>query len=430
VDLYILDECLFNDNIEGAIIADSLVHAQGIFRKTIKFAYDRLPQTIRNARPLTTESRSELSFSNGSVVSVGVTMRSGTPQLLHISEFGRICVRAPDKAREIVTGSLQSVEISGNQIIWIESTAAGRAGYFFDFCERARKVKKKDLTKLDFKFFFFPWYKHPGHVLRNAKINMTPKQRAYFAKLENKHNIKLSIERKCWYAKQENILGPDMKPEHPSHPDEAFEVSQEGQYWREQLTKLRHEGRIGDVSIAEGIPIDTAWDIGVDDYTVIWFLQTIGEQIHIVDFFENKDYGLEYYVEIIKGKGYKYGRHYAPHDMAAREWGGGKSRLEQALAMGLSFKVVPRVDQKADSIEAVRRILQYCWFDEEKCEPGLEHLEAYRKEWDSVNGMWRAKPLHDIHSNAADAFQCLAMSHNFSPNKLQLNRGSIDEWAI
>ena len=130
VDLYILDECLFNDNIEAAIVADNMAHAQSIFRRTIKFAYDHLPVSIKQGRPLLTKSKTELSFPNGSIVSVGVSMRSTTPSLLHLSEFASVCLKAPDKAREVVTGTLQSVEASGDQIVWIESTAAGRMGYF------------------------------------------------------------------------------------------------------------------------------------------------------------------------------------------------------------------------------------------------------------------------------------------------------------
>ena len=429
VDLYILDECLFNNNVEGAIIADSLVHAQNIFRRTIKFAYDRMPDSIKAARPLITKSKTELSFPNGSRVSVGVTMRSGTPQLLHISEFGIICLKTPDKAREIVLGSLQAVEASGDQMVFIEGTAAGRASYYYDFCQRAQRRKDKKLTKLDFKFFFFPWWMHKGHVL-NDTVEMSDKLRRYFHRLNKKITPKLHIKQMAWYTKQFEVLGPDIKSEHPSTPEEAFEVSQEGQYWREQLVKLRQRNRITEVPIIDSVPVDTYWDIGIDDLTDIWFVQTVGDQIHVVDFFENNDYGLEYYVEIIKGRGYRYGRHYAPHDIGVREFGTGKTRIEQAMGMGLRFKAVPRVENKADSIESVRNILQFCWFDEEKCSPGIEHLELYRKGWDSIHGIWKSIPLHDVHSNAADAFQVLGMSHTFHGNRMQLNSGSVDEWCL
>jgi len=430
IDLHILDECLFNDNIEGAIVADNLAHAQAIFRRTIKFAYDNLPESVRSARRLTTESKTELSFNNGSLISVGVTMRSQSPQLLHISEFGIICVKAPDKAREIVTGTLQSVEISGDQMVWIESTAAGRSGYFYDYCETAKKRIGKKLTKLDFKFFFFPWWLHPGHVLEEA-VTIPAKLIKYFQKLQakSKNKKRLSIKQKSWYTRQSEILGPDIKAEHPSTPEEAFEVVQEGMYFREQFVKIRQQKRIGVVSLAEGVPVDTYWDLGVDDLTDIIFAQTIGEQVHVIDFFEDNDAGLEYYIDIVKGKPYRYGRHWAPHDMQVMGFGSGKTRVEQGLEMGIRFKVVPRVENKGDSIEAARRILKYCWFDEHACMVLIDHLELYRKKWDNVNGIWLDKPVHDIHSNAADALQTLAMSHTFNANSLQLNSGSVDDWA-
>ncbi len=431
IDLYILDECLFNNNVEGAIIADSLVHAQSIFRRIIKFAYDGLPEPIKAARALLTQSKTELSFSNGSVISVGVTMRSSSPQLLHVSEFGLTCVRAPDKAREIVTGSLQSVEHGGDQIVWIESTASGRGGYFYDYCQRAQKRKGRKPTKLDFKFFFFPWYEHKSHVLKAPEDEIEPKCRQYLQRLERRLKLNLTIAQKSWYGKQWEMLGPDIKSEHPSTPEEAFEVAQEGQYFREQMIKLRQQGRITDVPIVPGVPVDTYWDIGVDDLTDIWFVQTINDQIRMVDFYENSDFGLDFYVDFLKSKGYNYRRHYGPHDVGAREWGAGaKTRVQLALEMGLRFKVVPRPENKADSIESARKVLQFCWFDEEKCAAGIEHLEMYRKAWDSRYGIWKTTPVHDVHSNAADAFQVLGLAHTFNANAVQLSAGSVDDWAV
>ena len=347
------------------------------------------------------------------------------------SEFASVCLKAPDKAREVVTGTLQSVEASGDQMVWIESTAAGRMGYFFEYCQRAEKQRNRNLTKLDFKFFFFPWWDHPGHVL-NTPMPIPKEIDEYFKQLvrDLKWKTQFSIEQKRWYTKQVEFLGPDIKCEHPSTSAEAFEVILEGAFFIKQFMKIRDERRICDVPINPHVPVDTAWDLGYRDATSIWFYQTVGEEIHLIDFYENSEQNLEFYVNVLRERKYKYGRHYAPHDIRVHELGSGKSRLETASELGLNFKTIERVDSKADSIESARNILKCCWFDEVKCAEGVNHLELYRKQWNSNYGVWEKQPLHDMHSNAADSFQCLAMGHGFHSQKIQLNIGSIESWTV
>ena len=106
--LYFLDVCLFNSNIHAGIIAHNREDAEAFFRDKIKFAYDNLPDWLKNARETESENARELSFPNGSVIRVGTSMRSTTLQYLHISEFGKLCAKYPEKAREVVTGSLNT----------------------------------------------------------------------------------------------------------------------------------------------------------------------------------------------------------------------------------------------------------------------------------------------------------------------------------
>ncbi len=66
-----------------------------------------------------------------------------------------------------------------------------------------------------------------------------------------------------------------MKREYPSTPDEAFEASLEGAYYADQLAAAELQGRIGNFPAETGVPVDTAWDIGIGDYTSIWLFQRI-----------------------------------------------------------------------------------------------------------------------------------------------------------
>ncbi len=127
--LLFLDRCLFNSNKSAGIIAHTMDDAQQLFRK-IKFAYDCLPEAIKKEITCDNDTAQMLKFSNGSSLRVGTSLRSSTFQYLHISEFGKICAKYPDKAEEIITGSLNTV--APGQYIFIESTAEGRDGYFYN----------------------------------------------------------------------------------------------------------------------------------------------------------------------------------------------------------------------------------------------------------------------------------------------------------
>ena len=167
-----------------------------------------------------------------------------------------------------------------------------------------------------------------------------------------------------------------------------------------------------------GIPVYTAWDLGISDTTPIWFFQIIGKEVRFIDFYENSGEGLAHYAQILRDKGYEYGQHYAPHDIEVRELGTGKSRLETALNMGIRFTVCKKLS-KPDQIEAARGLLYKSWFDESKCDPGIKALENYRKAWDDKHGAWHDRPLHDWASHPADSFMIAAVSIADNPLAIQ-----------
>jgi hypothetical protein len=119
-----LDQCLFVDNFTAAIVFHNLTDAEKAFRNKVKFAYERLPEALREKLRVRKETTTEIVFENGSSLGVGVSARSGTIQWLHVSEFGKLCAKYPEKAREVVTGSFGAVPKDG--LIFIESTAEGQ----------------------------------------------------------------------------------------------------------------------------------------------------------------------------------------------------------------------------------------------------------------------------------------------------------------
>lgn len=411
-----LDLALFHSK-QCALIAHTLPDAERLFRNKTKYAYDRLPDQIKASNPITKETTSELVFQKGGSITVSTSFRGGTLYSLHVSEFGKICAKHPHKAREIVTGAFEAVPKNGK--ITLESTAEGRSGYFFDYCQESENnhLKGKDLGILDWKFFFFSWWKNKDYqipVTDTLQLRLVN----YFEELDAKYGIKTNAEQRAWYASKEKTLGEDMKREYPSIPAEAFAQSVEGAYYSNQFKKLYADKRICKLPDNSHLPVNTAWDIGVGDSTAIWFFRLVGNEIHIIDFYENSGEGLRHYMTVLKKKGYSYNRHYGPHDLNNKEFGSdAKSRAEIAregyeidgVKYKLKFDVLPRggID---DGIEQAREILPRCVFDEDKCEEGISHLENYRKEWDDKRGCWKDRPLHDHTSHAADAFRYLANS--------------------
>jgi len=415
IDIYFLDECLFNSDVEAGIIAHNRDDAGKIFRRKILYPYENLPDWLLEVRPTKSKSKSELELSNNSIITVGTSFRSGTAQLLHISEFGKVCARFPEKAREIVTGALEAIHTeSGQCLLFIESTAEGKAGYFYDYCKEAQDAEamNKELSSLDFKFHFFPWYQNPNNTVPQA-VPITRDFLKYFAELEETHGVELDQGQKYWYVRKHNRLGDDMKREHPSTPAEAFDQSIKGAYFQNQFQKIRKDDRICSVPVDSGIGVKTWWDLGMNDVMAIWFTQDVGREIHVIDYLEGSGEGFEYYYDRLQDLGYRYTEHNAPHDISVRELGTGVSRWEAAKKVGINFERIPRVNDKMDSINAARRFLGICWFDEVRCSDGLVRLENYRKKWNEHAQCYDNKPLHDENSNGADAFQTLAMGHNF-----------------
>ena len=416
-----LDAALF-ESAKCALIAHTLNDAKRLFREKVKYSYDRLPEEIKQANPASNDAAGELVFKKGGSLYVSTSFRGGTLRYLHVSEFGKICAKFPEKAKEIVTGAFEAV--ATGCFITIESTAEGKSGYFYDYCNTAEKahIQDKPLSSLDWKFFFFSWWKNPLYAI--APVEPIPTRlEEYFSEIKAKHGIDLTEQQKAWYHAKEKTLGDDMKREYPSIPSEAFEQSIEGAYYARQFRELYKEKRITVLPDNSHLPVYTYWDLGVGDSTAIWFVRKVGEEFHIIDYYENSGEGLRHYMKVLKDKsqnlGYEYAEHWAPHDIDNRELSGdGKSRKQIAKEgyeidgekYSIKFNVAPRLSVD-DGIESVREILPLCAFDSSKCEQGIANLEAYRKAWDDKNGCWRDKPLHDHSSHGADAFRYFAVAN-------------------
>lgn len=410
-----LDDVIFN-GFDAGLIAHTFPDATKIFDTKVKYAWDNLPLIVKNQYELNAENTRELQFKKGNVISsiyVGTSLRSGTVQRLHISEMGTIDQKYPNKSEEIKSGALNTVH--AGQIVTIESTAKGQTGVFFDVCNEALILDKsnKELTEMDYRIFFFPWWKHPQYQL-SAEMVLPREIQDYFQKLEEAEGIQLLKEQKNWYYKKKQTQKEAMKTEFPSTPAEAFQANIEGAYFGKQMDKVMDAGRIMKVPYDPLLLVDTYWDIGTDkkktDSNSIIFVQRHGLEVRIIDFYGNSGEGLAHYKKVLDDKPYAYGNHYGPHDLEVKELGTGKTRLEVATGLGINFTVLPRLPF-LDGIEAARAILPKCWFDEEKTGQLVKALLSFRKEWDDKLGKFKDQPLKDWSSDPADAFRMLGIGH-------------------
>jgi hypothetical protein len=184
------------------------------------------------------------------------------------------------------------------------------------------------------------------------------------------------------------------------------------------MADVRNEGRILEVEALPDRPVNRYWDIGIGDDTSVWFAQSQGGQLVILDHLAASGVGLEWWRDEVfkrhEEHGWMHGSDYVPHDAKVREWGSGRTRVETMSAMGLKPILVPLATID-DGINAVRRVLPLCVFHPRCEEGGISALEQYRREWDDEKKCFKPSAVHDWTSHPSDAFRYLALSYKPAP---------------
>lgn len=197
----------------------------------------------------------------------------------------------------------------------------------------------------------------------------------------------------------------------------SFDAPVEGAYYADLMNQAEAAGRITGVPYDPTQPVVTWWDLGIDDYMAIWFVQKCGGEIHAIDYEEFTGKGLEDALKLIKGtwvdpiKGeiperikhrqkYTFGTHVPPHDIKAREIGTGKSRYEVLIGLLPESEpvfIAPSLSVE-DGIQAVRSTIPLVYFDKVKTEQGRSALRNYHR-------TKAGKPKHNWASHASDSFR-------------------------
>lgn len=204
----------------------------------------------------------------------------------------------------------------------------------------------------------------------------------------------------------------------------SFEAALIGSFYGSYLNRALQQKRIGVVPVDRGLAVHTSWDLGISDSTAIWFIQIAGKERRLVDYHEGSGVGLDEYANVLQRKQQEhrwiYGNHYFPHDITVRELGNkGLSREDTLKSLGVRPTVVPQHNVN-DGINAVRRMLDFTWIDETRCERGLNALRNYRRAWDERLKMFRDAPLHDWSSHGADALRTFAAGYRDPKERKQM----------
>lgn len=181
----------------------------------------------------------------------------------------------------------------------------------------------------------------------------------------------------------------------------------DGAIYKAEFEQIKRENRICKVPHDPNLPVYTSWDLGILDPTAIWFFQVYGKEIRVIDYYEANNEPLAHYARILDEKyqqfGYNYGKHFAPHDIAARDLSSGVSREQTMANLGYRMTKGARLGVE-DRIEASRQMLKNCWFDADKCKHGIRALQNYRREFNDKLEQFKATPVHDWASHGSDAF--------------------------
>jgi phage terminase large subunit len=196
----------------------------------------------------------------------------------------------------------------------------------------------------------------------------------------------------------------------------SFDAAIDGAVYGKQIADADKAGRLVSGLYDPALKVNTSWDLGYDDSTAIVFWQKPGNEVRVIDCYENNGQTIEFYCNIIKDRGYNYDTHYVPHDAANKLLAaGGRSIVQQMIAFGMITRIVPATSQM-NGIEAARKVFETTWFDKDTCEPLIDSLRQYQFQFDADRKTYRSTPKHDWSSHFCDAFEIIGQVLRESKN--------------
>ena len=196
----------------------------------------------------------------------------------------------------------------------------------------------------------------------------------------------------------------------------SFVAPRSGSYYGERMEQARAEGRVGHFPHDPEQPVHAAGDLGYTDSTAFWFWQERPNGYALIDYEEHSGRALDWWVALLKAKGYRYERVWLPHDARAKSLQTGRSTVEQMLSSDLPVAIGPEL-RVQHGIDAVRMQMPMWHFHEDTTAEGMKRLSNYRRKWNSATNSYAIQPLHDESSHGADAARGMALVQRQTPDK-------------
>jgi phage terminase large subunit len=216
---------------------------------------------------------------------------------------------------------------------------------------------------------------------------------------------------------KERRLDLDLYPDRYDHIWEGgYAKAFEGAYFAKGLADAKAQDRIGRVGADPLIQLRAFFDIGgaggKADAMAIWIAQFVGRAIYMLDYIEGVGQVLAYYVAEMRKRGYNKALCTLPHDGAHTNAISGKTYAQHLEDAGFEVEVVKNQGAGAAMmrIEAVRRILPRCWFNESTTEAGRDALGYYHERKDEARNVGLG-PEHDWSSHGCDAAGLMAICY-------------------
>lgn len=218
-----------------------------------------------------------------------------------------------------------------------------------------------------------------------------------------------------WFPRALEQERLDCLRDNPDQYDHIWEggyvTVADGAYYAKRLAEARAEGRIGNLSADPLMTIRLFVDIGgtgakADAFT-IWAAQFIGKEIRVINYYEAVGQPLDAHLNWMRSQGYSPDKAqiWLPHDGSSNDKVHDVSYESALKSAGYKVTVVPNQGKGAAAarIEAGRRLFPSIWFDERKCDGGLQALGWYHEKKDDTRNIGLG-PEHDWSSHAADSF--------------------------
>lgn len=216
----------------------------------------------------------------------------------------------------------------------------------------------------------------------------------------------------------------------------SFDAGMAGAFYTDELNRAEEDGRLGDHPWDPTRQCVSVWDLGIQDATSINIVQVDERgRPRIIDYIEDRNQGLDYYIKRLNETPYVFAGHFGPHDLAVRDWASGRSRMQIASDLGLDFEEPIAKQSLEDGIQATREFLNLAYIHKPKCDKLLDGLYSYRREYNEKMDIWSDRPVHDWSSHPSDCTRYTAQAwldikhllqrstDNLQPSNIQVIRG-------